>query len=429
MTLKERERLKVVEQIEKGVLTYSAAAAQIGVSERQLYRSMERYRSAGDAGLVHRLRGSTSNKRKALQLKSKVLKLYRQHYGDYGPTLFMEMLRDHHRLALGVETLRQWLLHAGLWTSARKGRRHRTKRPRRPAIGDLVQFDGSHHAWFEQRGPQCCLLVAIDDACNRVMLRMAQSEDTQAVLTFWKKYVERFGVPAETYVDYAGVYYCPNEAKKTDWGYAMQDLGSHVLYASSPEAKGRVERMNRTLQDRLLKALRRCRISTIDEANRFIEHEFEETFNRRFARTTADDGIARADHHRPLVARNDELARIFAYRQVRSVRKDMTIVLDNRWIQLTSAKSPLPPPRSSVDIRHFLDGTLHVFWQENEISFKVLDATWTRPKKLCAHPPSEQHPWRWRSPIGKARRRPAGRVPRSHCRPNRRDDTAHAAST
>jgi hypothetical protein len=409
MTRKERERLKALEHVIQGILTYADAAAKLGLSERQLYRSMERYRSDGDAGLIHRLRGATSNKRKPLRLRNNVVKLYKDRYDDYGPTLFMEALRDDHQIMIGVETLRQWLLKAGYWEKVRKGRRHRKKRPRRAAIGDLVQFDGSQHAWFEDRGPACCLLVAIDDASGTIMIRLAESESTDPVLAFWIDYVQRFGVPQEVYTDYGAVYYHSAQGddptKKTDYGFAMTDIGARCIYASSPQAKGRVERMNRTLQDRLLKAFRQHKIKTIEEGNRFIENVFLPKFNRQFAHTISDDGIALADHHRTLTLTKAELARTFARRATRCVRNDLTITLDNRWVQLTSTKSPLPPCGSHIHLRRFLDGSLHIFWQGNELGFEILASNWIHPKKSQGHPASEQHPWRQRPAMGKAKRR------------------------
>jgi transposase-like protein len=254
MTRKERERLKVVEQINQKKLTYTDGANQLGVSERQMYRSMERYREEGDEGLTHRLRGATSNRQYPLKIRNTVIELYRSQYDDYGPTLFIEMLQEHNRIILGIETVRRWLLRAGLWKKARKGRRHRKKRERRGAIGEMIQFDGSYHKWFEDRGPESCLLVAIDDASGKVALRFVASESTQEVLSFWKQYMKAIGIPKQVYTDYHVVYYHPNSENKTDYGMAMKEMGIECLYASSPQAKGRVERMNRTLQDRLLKA-------------------------------------------------------------------------------------------------------------------------------------------------------------------------------
>jgi hypothetical protein len=414
MTVKERERLKLVHLIQAGELTYAEGAAQGALSERQLYRSMRRYEQTGDEGLIHQLRGSRSNRHHPLKLRRHVVMLYRQEYSDYGPTLFCEMLLEHHQIDIGIETVRQWLLKASLWQRARKGRKHRKKRPRRAAKGDLVQFDGSHHAWFEDRGPVCCLLVAIDDASGSIMARFAETESTQTVLTFWKEYVHHIGLPKEVYTDRDSVYYHPDhddptkeekDKKRTDYGSAMKDLAIRCIYARSPEAKGRVERMNRTLQDRLLKELRRRKISTIAEANDFLREAFQEKFNIKFALSCSEEGMPLKDHHRRCILTEEELITIFAFRSERSVYKDYTITVDAHWIQLTGAKAPLPLPRTKVRLKRYLDGTVHIFCQGGELAFQPLAKGWTKPMHRQGHPPKEEHPWLHRAPFGKAKRK------------------------
>lgn len=406
MTKKERERAKVLEQIKRGKLTYAEGSGQLNLSERQLYRSMARYRYEGDEGLVHRLRGSRSNRKYALKFHNDILELYRTQYDDYGPTLFIEMLQERHRIILGVETAREWLLKSGLWKKARKGRRHRKRRERRSAIGELIQFDGSHHKWFENRGPVCCLLVAIDDASGRVELQFVKSESAQEVLPFWKAYVKNIGIPRQVYTDYHGIYYNVDDSdKKTDYGLAMEEMGIECLYASSPQAKGRVERMNRTLQDRLLKTLRLHGISDIDSANRFLESGFKDKFNNQFAHTHSEDGIGLKDYHRQCANTSKDLDKIFSFRYERSVYNDYTIVLDNRFIQLTSDKAPLPAPRTKVQVRRYLDGSLHVFWQDGELGYRILPKDYKPQKRPRTYMPKQEHPWHHRAPFGKAKKR------------------------
>jgi transposase len=408
MTKKERERLKVLEQIKQKKLTFADGADQLNVSERQLYRSMRRYKEEGDEGLTHRLRGATSNRQYPKKLRDNVVEIYRCQYDDYGPTLFNEILVDDYKIILDSETVRRWLLRVGLWKKARKGRRHRKKRERRSAIGEMIQFDGSHHRWFEDRGPECCLLVAIDDASGRVNLRFVESESTQYVLTFWRDYVKKVGIPKQVYTDYHSVYYNPYSDIKTDYGMAMEEIGVECLYASSPQAKGRVERMNRTLQDRLLKGLRKHGISAIEEANRFLERNFLDKFNAKFTNTCAEDGIELKDHHRQCVFTQEELDKIFSFCIERTVYNDCTITLDARWIQLTSAKAPLPPPRAKVQLRRYLDGNLHIFWQGGELSYLILSGS--KPlKRSKEHIQPQNHPWYHKAPFGKARKRKKNR--------------------
>lgn len=189
MSRKETERLKVISRIEHHELTVTEAAESLQVSERQLYRILERYHTQGEQGLIHCLRGCRSNQSYPPEMHTKAIRLYREQYSDYGPTLFAEKLELYHSVTVSRRTLTRWLCQASLWAGTRKKRPHRKKRERRSCIGSLVQFDGSEHDWFEGRGPKCCLLVAIDDASGRVMVRFAPSEDTHSVLAFWKSVV------------------------------------------------------------------------------------------------------------------------------------------------------------------------------------------------------------------------------------------------
>lgn len=405
MAVKERERLKVVSLIKEGAILYQEGAEKLGISERQLYRSMERYAEEGDYGLIHRLRGATSNRRYRLKLQKEVKRLYGTLYPDYGPTYFTEMLEEHHEITLSVETVRQWLLKAGLWKRSRKGRPHRTRRDRRAAIGELIQFDGSHHKWFEDRGPGCCLLVAVDDASGNVFARFAQDESTGSVLTFWKEYIQTVGIPKEVYTDYHSVYHHPTEGETTDYGAVMAEMHVRCIYARSPQAKGRVERMNRTLQDRLLKELRRREIGTIESANRFLRKEYFAKFNARFGRVRSEDGRPLENHYRPSCYREEELEKLFSYRTVRRMYNDSTITLNAQWIQLLNTKAPIPVPRTNIYVRQYLDGSLHMFWDGGELGFKLLGKS-PRPKqpRSNGHPPAEDHPWTRRPAIGRAKR-------------------------
>jgi len=385
MSTRERQRLQVLGDLRHGKTTVATAAAAVGLSERQMYRVLRRYREQGDRGLLHRLRGRVSNRGYARSVRTEALHLYREAYPDYGPTLFAEMLAQHHDLAIDSNTLRRWLKEAGLWIGLRAARRHRQRRERREAIGALVQFDGSSHAWFEDRGPACCLLVAIDDASGRVFMRFATSENGQEVLEMLRRYVEQYGIPREFYVDFGSVYYAKRN-RLTDVARALSRLGVTIIYARSPQAKGRVERSNRTHQDRLIKALRRSQISTIDEANQFLETTYLHDHNTRFAR---------ADHlpdvHRS--AKGLDLTNIFCFESTRSVNYDYTITFEARYIQLLPSSAPLPPPRHKVTVRRWLNGSLHIFWHEHELAFTPLNAKPKRKPQIYL-PAPHSHPWR-----------------------------------
>ena len=387
MNTKERQRLQVLGHLKDGKTTVAKAAAALALSERQMYRVLGRYRSQGDGGLIHRLRGQTSNRGYPPKVRQEALRLYQEAYPDYGPTLFAEMLAEYHKLIIDSDTLRRWLKTAGLWIGIRAARRHRQKRERRQAIGALLQFDGSFHEWFEDRGPACCLLVAIDDASGQLFLRFAESENTFDVLAMLKTYVKRYGIPREFYVDFGSVYHAKTK-RLTDVARALSRLGVTIIHARSPQAKGRVERSNRTHQDRLIKALRRHQIATINDANRFLDTTYLRNHNARFA----------CQDHLPNIHRSAEgldLSNIFCFETTRSVNYDYTITLGARYIQLLPSPAPLPPPRRHVTLRQWLDGSLHIFWNEHELAFKHLSAK-PKPKPRVFLPAPASHPWRYK---------------------------------
>ena len=394
MSMSERQRLQVIGRIKHGDSTVAEAAESLGISERQMYRVLWRHRSQGDAGLVHQLRGRPSNRGYASTIKTTALGLYRERYSDYGPTLFSEMLLEHHELEIDADTLRRWLKASGLWAGTRAARSHRRKRERREALGALLQFDGSSHDWFEGRGPACCLLVAIDDASGRLLMRFAKSENTADVLRILWSYVQHYGIPHAFYSDHGSVYY--NKCHRpTDVARALCALGVRLILAHSPQAKGRVERSNRTHQDRLIKALRRENISTIDDANSFLERQYLSQHNRRFAQL---DHLP--DIHRP--CNGIDLKNIFCYETSRTVHNDYTITLDAQFIQLErSEETPLPAPHSTVTVRRYLDDSLHIFSHGHQLEFTPLSSP-PRPKKPTYPPPADIHPWR-RSTIGNGR--------------------------
>jgi len=394
MTNAERYRLKLLTQIDEGHMTYREAAEHLSVSVRHVYRLIRRYRSDGDAGVIHRLRGKPSNRGHSDATRQHVVGLYRQQYADYGPTLFTEQLLAAHSIALDHETARRWLRANGITHFERRHRPHRRKRERRSAIGELVQFDGSPHDWFEGRSAPCCLLAAVDDASSRTFLRFVPSENSADSLATLRTYCERYGIPKALYIDHGSVFYAKN--KLTDVGRALKTLGVDMIFAHSPQAKGRVERGNRTQQDRLIKALRRNTISTIAEANQYLDAEYLCEHNERFAHT---EGLP--DVHRP--CEGYDLTNIFCFQTERHVRHDFTITLDGQYIQLERSEAPLPPPTHIVTVRRWLDGTLHIFWRDHELCFTELKRK-PRPKKRVHVKPAADHPWRHKT-IGRAQPR------------------------
>ena len=421
MSRKERKRLVAFERVKTGGLSLVAAGEMLGLSYRQTKRAWARYREQGDAGVVHRLRGRTSNRRSLEQHKQAALTLYSDKYADYGPTLAAECLAKDDGIAVAVTTLRRWLLQAGLLERRRKRPRHRRRRPRRCRRGDLVQMDGSHHDWFEGRRGWAVLMVMIDDATGEVTARFYENESWASSSDLFQRYAKRHGLPRGLYVDQHGIYRPDREptdaelldktAVETQFGRAMRQLDVELILARSPQAKGRVERMNGTLQDRLVKAMRRAAIADIDAANRFLEESFLPEFNARFSvkASLPEDG-----HHRP--CDTVDLACILSIQEPRVVAKDWTVRWRNRVLQLPSESATFVQSGQRVTVCEPLDGVLRVFAGEREVPWSaILNPPQEKPRKRLGptgssqgQKPAADHPWRKRR-IAAIPLKPSGR--------------------
>jgi len=413
MSQSERRRLTVMSQVRSGKLSLGTASELLGLSYRQVKRVWSRYRLEGDGGLVHRLRGRASNHRGSAKLRKRVLARYTQEYGDYGPTLAVECLAEE-GLEVGVETLRQWLKAAGLWSGQRRARAHRRRRARKEQFGELLQMDGSHHDWFEGRRDWAVLMVMIDDATGRTYAQFFEEETLPAAQTMFRDYALKHGFPQAIYVDRAGIYRSDREPTEeemiagkepqTQFGRAMESLGVRLILARSPQAKGRVERMNRTLQDRLVKALRRRKISDLAAANRFLEEEFLGPFNAKFGVPP----VAAADLHRAVPPEVD-LLRVLSVQEERVVQNDWTVRWKNAYLQLPrgSQAEPRVPvqPGAQVQVCEQLDGRVRVFTGDRELIWSATRSEPSRPRRPVPQPsgppksnqglkPSATHPWR-----------------------------------
>ena len=292
MSGKERRRVEVFVRVQRCELTLRKAAELLELSYRQTLRGFARYEELGDAGVMHQLRGKQSNRQSPVGLQKRALALYVKKYRDFGPTLAVEYLAEEDGLIVCVSTLRRWLTQAELWKPKRVGARHRKWRERKPHFGEMVQVDGSLHDWFEGRRAKASLIVMIDDATNWMYARFFEEETTRAVMeTFWR-YVLKYGLPRSLYVDRDSIYEITRDATVdenlketgplTQFGRALRDLNVQLILAYSPQAKGRVERRHGVLQDRLVKALRRKKISTLRAANDYLDQTFLDPFNERF---------------------------------------------------------------------------------------------------------------------------------------------------
>ena len=308
MSSKEIRRLHFIQSVLEKVITQAEAAETIGVSERQVRRIAKRVREEGDIGLIHRSRGRVSNNAISAKLKNRVLNLYKEHYPDFGPTLAAEKLLERDKIALSAETLRLWLLEAESPYPQRKKRPHRQWRERKAHLGEMLQTDGSHHDWFEGRGPKCVLMGYIDDATGRPWGRFEPYEGTSPALRALEGYIKRYGIPAALYLDKHMTYRSPKQQTIEDelagkramsqFQRAAEELGINVIHANSPQAKGRVERLFRTFQDRLIKEMRLENICGIEEGNQFLAR-YLPLYYKRFGVIPSAAG----DMHQPLLSR------------------------------------------------------------------------------------------------------------------------------
>ena len=366
MTTQELDRLKVIHQVWQRKLTWPQAGAQLSRSVRQIGRMCARVRTDGHKGIIHRLRGRRSNHQLAPGLLDHALALVRRHDPDFGPTFANEKLRERHRLVLSSWTLRHGMSRAGLWRPRYRKAPHRAWRPRRACVGELVQLDGSDHAWFEARAPRCVLLLYIDDATSRLLYgEFVGVEDTLTLLRTTKTYLQQHDRPVAFYVDKDSIYRVNRQATieeqlqdmapLTQFTRAMQELGVTVIPASSPQAKGRVERSFDTHQDRLVKELRLAKINDREAAPRFLQERYIPDHNARFAVEPANP----TDAHRPLLKSHD-LDAILSVQTTRTVERDFTVRLQNRFFQLGPRQPVRVRPGDTVLIEQRLDGTTHL---------------------------------------------------------------------
>jgi hypothetical protein len=370
----ELARLEVLRDLDQRRLTSEAAAQLLGLERRQVFRLLKAYRIGGATSLISQRRGRPSNRRKPEELRTKALTLIRELYWDFGPTLAAEKLREMHGIALGRETLRLWMIEAGIWVD-RKQRRKRVHQPRhrRECAGELVQVDGCEHWWFEDRGPQCTLLVFIDDATSRLMhLQFVESESTFAYFHATRAYLEAWGKPVAFYSDKHGVFRVNQTGATggdgmTQFGRALHALNIDIICANSSQAKGRVERAHKTLQDRLVKELRLAGVCTLVEGNTLLPG-FMADYNARFAKPPAN----KKDLHRPLSV-GDDLEDAFAWKEERTLSQALTLQYDKVIFIL----EPVEPAKAAIGKRvtvvDYPDGRLSIRYKGVELAYRTFD--------------------------------------------------------
>lgn len=409
MSQKALDRYEIIKRLLRKEITGKKTAALLYLSLRQVWRLKKKVLKAGAKALVHGNRGRPSNHRLPAKEQSQITKLLRQHYPDFGPTFAAEKLAKRHGITRDTKTIRQIMIKEHLWKPKPQRKIiHHSWRARKDSYGELQQFDGSYEYWFEDRAPKCCLLAAIDDATGKITrAEFALHEGVVPVFSFWQGYLTAQGKPRAIYLDQFSTYKMnPGFAKdnhelKTQFERAMQELGIELITAYSPEAKGRVERLFETLQDRLIKELRLRNISTRDAANQYLQQEFIPEFNKRFA---VEPRLA-ANLHRTLGQKDqDQLPVILSRQYVRSVQNDFTLSFRNQWYQITESQAVLVRPKDRLTVELRLDSSIHLRLRGKYLSYQVLPA---RPKKTTPkswalsnslprriYRPAFDHPWR-----------------------------------
>jgi transposase len=410
MSNRELDRVAVMGRVASGSLRLSSAAEILGLSYRQSKRLWRRYRQHGGEGLRHGNAGRSSNRGKARKFRQRVLQLIKKKYSGteeerFGPTLAAEHLAEEDGLVVDHETLRRWMLAEGLWGRRRKRKKHCQRRERKSHFGELVQLDGSFEDWLEERGPRGCLMDMVDDASNTTEAGMGKEETIWAAVGVLRNWIRKYGVPRALYVDWKNVYkrkatsgeQLRGEVPRTQFGCMCQKLGIRIIAASTPQAKGRVERVHGVHQDRLIKKLRRKKIASYEGANQYLQQEYLPEHNRRFGReaTQPEDYHGRKPSER-------ELRAIFRLETERTISNDWVIRHGGRWLQLQPGQRREGPNQSKAVVCEWEEGAIEVHYRGERIAFTELPEPMRKSPApgppaapaLVVRKAKPDHPWR-----------------------------------
>ena len=400
MTQEGLKRLHVIRKALDKHITQAEAGDIIGVSLRQAQRIVRAVRVKGDKGVIHKSRGQSSNRALPVKIKGKALRFYKEKYNDFGPTLASEKLFEIDKIKINNETLRLWLIQENIPYKKRKKRPHRQWRQRKACFGEMIQMDGSEHDWFETKSEKCVFMGYIDDATGRPFGRFYPYEGTFPAMDSFKHYIKRYGLPVSIYLDKHTTYKSTQKPSVEDelnnvkplsqFGRAVTELGVNVIYAGSAQAKGRIERLFNTFQDRLIKEMRLKGIKTIDEANKFLPR-YLSIYGRRFAVKPVNN----TDMHRP-IPESVNLDKILCVKTKRRLRNDFTVSHNSRLYQI---KDNVRTKKVIMEER--VDGSMLITHKDTNLRFVEIT---TRPKKEQKRPgvhipkktymPPKNHPWR-----------------------------------
>ncbi|WP_434782127.1 ISNCY family transposase [Ferrovum myxofaciens] len=419
MSQKEVKRAQMLDVLIEGKIDQQEAARRLGITTRQLRRLTRCYREEGLKGLISKKRNRPSNRQLNETVLARAVKFIGAHYSDFGPTLACEKLAEQHDVKLSVETTRKLMIKAGYWRPRKGGSLcAHPMRERRAHFGEMIQIDGSPHDWFEGRGEYCTLLVFIDDATGRLtQLRFVPTETTLGYMRVLHDHILAHGVPAALYSDKHSIFRInakeADPEAETQFSRAARELGIECIHAHSPQAKGRVERANQTLQDRLVKEMRLAGINNMNEANTWLPG-YIETFNRRFGVAPQDE----SDKHLVYAGTPASLVRILSVQVTKTLSKNLSCQHENQLLQVETTGSGLGLRGAKVTLHEHFDGSLELLWRKRKLSYGVM----SKPKRQSAvadsksvnaqvdkaiarrntgHKPAANHPWK-KMPIGKS---------------------------
>jgi len=409
MSLQEVKKYDIVKKTISKELNGTQAARLLNLSTRQIRRLKAKVKDQGAQGLVHGNRGKPGNRHMPSKERQKIVALLREHYADFGPLLASEKLAERHQIIRDKNTVRSIMIAEELWhPHAKKKELHRSWRERKASKGELVQYDGSYEHWFEDRGEKCCLLASIDDADSEVKAKFDNHEGVLPTFSYWREYIERLGKPNAIYVDKFSTYSMNHKLAQenpdtlTQFERAMTELNIGVIHAHSPQAKGRVERIFRTFQDRLIKELRLKNISTINEANEFLEKDFLPKFNAKFM----VEARSKTDLHKRLSEQEKKkLDSIFSRQYKRVVNNDFTVSHQKHYYQLEKNQPVTICKQDKITIEERMDKSIQLRLRGKYLNYELLPQrpekigakakrlAWVIPKST-AHTPPAGHPWR-----------------------------------
>lgn len=406
MSQKEIDKYDIIKKLIKKEINGTDASNLLNITTRHVRRLKRNVEKNGIKGLIHGNRNKQGNRQIPEKEKQKIIKLLHEKYYDFGPLLASEKLAENHNISRNKETIRSIMIKEKLWKpKIKKVKEYRSLRRRKDNVGEMIQYDGSYERWFEDRNDKCCLLLSIDDATSQIYAKFDEHEGVTPTFNFWREYMEKFGKPVSIYVDRFSTYSMNHKLAKenpdtlTQFERAMKELNVDVIHAKTPQAKGRVENIFKTLQDRLIKELRLKNISTIEESNKFLINDFLPKFNRKFN----VEPKRNANFHRQLTKQEiGKLDSIFSRHDERIIKNDFTIMFDTKYFQLLKDQPVTICKKDKVIVETWTDNSINIKLKGKYLNYEILSKQPQKRKeiipwviaKTSVHSPAKDHPWR-----------------------------------